>query len=443
MVSGLVAVSLGGCSTIGSWFGLGGGSSQSGDTQKIATRYLGSVAADDASAVGAGDNILRLHGNAADAATAMALTLTVSLPSRAGLMGGGVCLVRDAESASVDSITFLPPAAQGGSVPVPALVRGIAALQARYGTLDWRQIVVGVERLAQGGVPVSAQLQADAAAAGVALPPGQNHVEPALASVFSQLRINGVSDFYTGDLARQLVAAGVPGTALASYAPVWRQALQVASNHDTLFVPPTTGGRITAGAYGALMDQEDAAADPATRFQIARTGADAVAAKFGPAVAADQTTASTGFIVSDAAGRVVSCTLSMGSSLFGTRKKLGLPALYVAAPIAGDPAAERSLAPAIAYNANSSQVLGVFAGSAGTSAPADLAGVVFSMLRADKGAGTSVALLRRPGDTGATAVPDRVAALHCPDGLVRNPKTCGLARDPRGWGFAQTVDLVK
>ena len=439
-ISTLLALSVGGCSTLSGWFG---GSSEP-DAPRIPTRYLGSVAADDATAVGAGDSILRQNGNAADAAAAIALMLTVSLPSRAGLMGGGVCLVRDANSGGADAIQFLPQAVSGSSIEIPGTVRGIAALQARYGVLDWRQIVVGVERLAANGVPVSAQLTADAAAAGVALPPGPLHAEPAVAGVFSQLRLNGATDFYTGDVARQLVADGIPGQALAAYSPAWRPAMQVPSNHDTLYLAPAAGGRAAAGAYSALMAQEDAAADPVARFQIARAGAAKTFAEVmrGAAMPVDQPSASTGFVVSDASGRVVSCALSMGA-LFGTHQKLPTPALYTAAPIAGNPGAQLGLVPAIAFNANSNQVLGAFAGSAGTSAPADLAGVAFTTLRLSQGAASSVAVMRRPDDSGATAVPDRIVALNCRDGLERNPKSCGIAKDPRGWGFSQTVDLVK
>ena len=440
-VSGLLALSLSGCSTLSGWFQA---NTDSGDAPKIQTRYLGSVAADEPTAVGTGDSILRQNGNAADAAAAMALMLTVSLPSRAGLMGGGVCLVRDANSIGVDAIQFLPQPVPGSSIEIPGMVRGIAALQARYGQLDWRQVVVGVERMAGNGVPVSAQLTADAAAAGVTLPPGAQHAEPAVAGVFSQLRLNGASDFYTGDVARQLVADGIPAQALASYAPTWRPALQAPSNHDTLYFAPGAAGRVAAGAYGALMSDEDAAANPTARFQIARAGAAATLAKAvpGATVAVDQPTASTGFVVSDASGRVVSCALSMGG-LFGTRQKLPTPALYTAGPIGGDPAAQMGLVPAIAYNANSSQVLGAFSGSGGTAAPGDLAAVAFSTLRQSQGAVVSVAAMRRPDDTGPSAVPDRIVALNCPNGLGRNPKSCAIAKDPRGWGFSQTADLVK
>lgn len=436
----MAAVSLGGCSTLGSWFT----PDSTADAPTLQTRYLGSVAADEPSAVGAGDNILRQNGNAADAAAAMALMLSVTLPSRAGLMGGGVCLVRDAESADIEAIDFLPRSVANSPVEIPGLVRGIAALQARYGTLDWRQVVVGVERTALSGVPVAAQLTADAAAAGVALPPGERHAEPALAAVFSQLRLNGASDFYQGDVARQLVAAGVPAQALAAYAPAWHPAAHVASGNDQLYLAPGAAGRVVAASYNALLADSSAAGDPAARFRIARAAAAAAAAQAlpGAAIQADQPTASTGFVVADAAGRVVTCSLSMGT-LFGTRQKLAAPALYAAGRIAGDPAAPFGLIPVIAYNTNINQVLGAFVGTGGTSAAADLAAIAYSTLRKGDAAAVSVASLRRPDDTGPTAVSDRVAALNCPSGLVRSAKTCAIVKDPRGWGFAQTVDLVR
>ncbi len=433
-VSGVVALSLGGCSTIGSWFSADKPAEE--PAQKIATRYLGSIVADEPEAVGAGDQILRTNGNAADAAAAVALMLSVTLPSRAGLMGGGVCLVRNTESANIEAIDFLPRSVPGSAVEIPGMVRGIAALQARYGALDWRQVVVGIERTANTGVPVAAQLTADAAAAGIALPPGTRHQEPALAAALSSLRLNGASDFYSGDVARQLVAAGVPAQALASYAPTWHPAFRVASGNDLLYFASNPAGRAAAAGFSALLASRES--DPTQAFQAARSVAQSTAGD----ASADQAVGSTGFIVADASGRVVSCTLSMGA-LFGSRQKLAAPALYTASPIAGAPAAQLGLVSAIAYNANVNQVMGVFAGSGGTSAPGDVAAVAYGTLRKEEPATAAVADLRRPGDTGPTAVPDRVAAFVCPSGLVRNPQSCTLAKDPRGWGFAQTVDLLR
>ena len=72
-------------------------------------------AAQEAQAAAVGAQILRQGGNAVDAAVAGALTMAVTLPSRAGLGGGGACVALDAQRGLARSIVF--PAGARADVP--------------------------------------------------------------------------------------------------------------------------------------------------------------------------------------------------------------------------------------------------------------------------------------------------------------------------------------
>jgi gamma-glutamyltranspeptidase/glutathione hydrolase len=194
------------------------------------------------------------------------MALAVTLPSRAGLGGGGACIVHDSKSSTTEELDFL---SESGT---PALARGLFALHARYGKRPWAEAVAPAATLAQFGGAVSRAFANDLAAHGKVLmtdsdalaaflgpdrrllTAGENLRQPALAAIFANVQRGGA-----------FVASG--------FAPHW-----VAARH---------GGKGEQEIY---------------RLR-----------SHGPSVDA----AGTGFVVTDGFGNAVSCALTMGAP-FGT-----------------------------------------------------------------------------------------------------------------------------
>ena len=66
--------------------------------------FLGGIATEDPAAALAGRQVLSAGGTAVDAAVAAGFVMTVTLPSRVGLGGGGACLVFDPAKAAVEAV---------------------------------------------------------------------------------------------------------------------------------------------------------------------------------------------------------------------------------------------------------------------------------------------------------------------------------------------------
>ena len=144
-VAAFAALSLlAGCGLGHQVFGLGGDDNNASLGQTGAAPSVFSYAvADEPQAALIARQILNQGGNAADAAAAAGFALSVTLPSRAGLGGGGACIIKmqDAKGNAQPPVALVfPPAAPSddeGTRPaaVPTLARGLLALQARYGQL--------------------------------------------------------------------------------------------------------------------------------------------------------------------------------------------------------------------------------------------------------------------------------------------------------------------
>lgn len=246
--------------------------------------FLGGVVADEPRAALVGRDILSAGGSAADAATAMYMTMAVTLPSRAGLGGGGVCLVFDALDGKVQALDFTAVSSAGASptmgrpTAIPANPRGFFALQAHLGRLQWAEVVAPAEQLARFGHPVSRAFAGDLAAIGPALladdgtrvmygsasgalvQEGEIIKAIDLAATLGLIRARGVGPLYSGPYANSLVEAvqKVGGTLtiedLRSFTPVWRDTVRVEIGDEVAhFAPPPAAASTQAGVMFAML----------------------------------------------------------------------------------------------------------------------------------------------------------------------------------------------
>ena len=250
-------------------------------------RYPGVVIADEPEAAKAARAILEAGGSAGDAAVTLALSLAVTLPSAAGLGGGGSCLVHDRQTEPLD---FKGTPGTAGAA-LPALPRGLLTLHAKYGDLPWSQVVAPAEALARFGHRVSPALARTLTAQGAVLAKdgaallafmnkerqvvqeGETLTHADLAVTLGRIRARA-SEFYDGALAQEIEAvagqSGITQAGLRDDVPRWARAQR---RNEGLLTRFTTVG----------------------------------AAALSPAPAA-----TTSFLVADGEGYTVACTLTMG-----------------------------------------------------------------------------------------------------------------------------------
>ena len=224
------------------------------------------VEAADPRAAAIGRDILREGGSAADAAVAMAVSLTILEPQAAGIGGGGFLVhwaAKDRRLTAFDGRETAPAAARpdrfldadgkplpffdavigGRSVGVPGMLRMLALVHQRFGRLPWRRLIAPSIALAAHGFALSPRVQAliardrflprDRAARalyflpnGTAKPPGTVIVNPTLAATLRDIARRGPDAFYRGKIARDIVAtvahAATPGDLTAADLAAYR-----------------------------------------------------------------------------------------------------------------------------------------------------------------------------------------------------------------------------
>jgi gamma-glutamyltranspeptidase / glutathione hydrolase len=222
--------------------GPGGG----GAKNEAIGRYTMIVAANPLAAA-AGRQMLRMGGNAVDAAIAAQMVLNLVEPQSSGIGGGGFLLYyehasrhiqaydgRETAPASATPDLFLDPSgsplafmdavASGRSVGVPGVLRMLEAAHREHGHLPWPMLFEPAIRLAEEGFPLSPRLHAllmdeqqlgrnaearelyfDAAGQPLAI--GSIIRNPRLADSFRRIAQGGADAFYAGPIAESIVTA--------------------------------------------------------------------------------------------------------------------------------------------------------------------------------------------------------------------------------------------
>ena len=404
-VTFLVALALAGCG--------GNGVLPKIDTPRI--RLAGYAAGDEPRAVKIAQDILVQGGTVADAGVALALALTVTLPSRASLGGGGACLIRNGRDPSAgqplfggsagifgpgrnedplltQSIEFMPRAGkEGGAIGLPALARGLYAIHAKYGKLRWAQIVVGAENMARFGAPVSRAMVQDIASAraeitgpnGKPLAEGDVLPQGELADTLGALRTRGAGDLYTGALATQYLAGTgdeIDAGALRDVTPAWQDLKGVPFGNDVAYFSATPGGALAEKLWravngdvagtslvGRLFNRVGGGSAKEDVAKRVTTIADMTGALLPPPTAsaseaptADGGDAATGFVVVDYRGAAMACSLTMGR-LFGAGRLVTGTGILASLPVPGPRSDGLSGAVLLVANENVRKVLAAFA----------------------------------------------------------------------------------
>ncbi|MCR9213526.1 MAG: gamma-glutamyltransferase family protein [Proteobacteria bacterium] len=303
---------------------------------------LGGAASDEPRATLVAEDILASGGTAADAATAMYFTLAVTYPIAASLGGGGECLVYDIETNKLENLQFPNTApAAGGTIAIPGNIRGMTALQARYGRLAWTSILSPAEKIANFGEPLSRaqhmamvlnsdQLLLDfnlntifREENGEFVAEGTKIRQIRLASLLSALRSEGGAAFYGGNWARTFVedvsnaGGNITLPDMVNYKPVWLEARTFEVDNNTVGVSAGRSGEIYRDLWLSLfegkgflgIDQEIELAE------VAKNTVEIFDAYQNSALFISNGT--TSFVTSDSRGNAVACVVGVKRP-FGT-----------------------------------------------------------------------------------------------------------------------------
>lgn len=251
----------------------------------------GIVAAQEKIAARVGADILKMGGNAVDAAVAVGFAMAVTHPQAGNLGGGGfmiISLAGENRHIALDYRETAPAAASRDmflgangevdverarsslkSAGVPGTVRGLIHALERYGTLPLKTVIAPAVKLAEEGFPVSyvlaqtfergrERLARDASSLqfffkpdGGGYQPGEIWRQPQLARTLRDIAEQGAGGFYEGRVAELIAADMRKGGGLISlndlkgYRAVEREVIKgTFKGYEIISMPPPSSGGV-------------------------------------------------------------------------------------------------------------------------------------------------------------------------------------------------------
>lgn len=261
-----------------------GGLPSGAPPEHAVTYGTAAIAMPDSYSAEVASQVLAEGGNAIDAAVAAAFTLAVTYPEAGNIGGGGFMMIcfegtphfldyREKAPAAAGRDMYLD---DGGAViegaslvghlasGVPGTVAGMWEVHARFGQLEWKDLLGPAVELAEEGFVVHPQLQEELDAERGnfigrtnfaehfgALHSGALFRQPALAATLRRIQAQGAAGFYSGETARLLTeeirrgGGVISAEDLRDYRPVWRAPLRKPwRQYEVLAAPPPSSGGI-------------------------------------------------------------------------------------------------------------------------------------------------------------------------------------------------------
>jgi len=256
----------------------------------------GAIASGHPLATAAGERVLAKGGNAFDAAVVVASTLTVLEPMTSSIGGYGTILIYDAQErqvrflngsgripAKTNSDLMRPPTPDyllnrtgAKAIGMPGLLNAWHELHREYGETPWSDLFEDAINYARSGVPVNAFNASIIAKYFNALPEegkliyGRNGqplkindllVQHDLAKTLERVAVNGVNDFYCGELAelidRKMIAVGsfLSGDDLCTDRAEWFDPVRMRMDGYDIYTSGMPGNGYAGLFIAGLMNQ--------------------------------------------------------------------------------------------------------------------------------------------------------------------------------------------